>query len=225
MSPMSNCFNPTDQDIRLLAAGRVTFASPAALERALPSLIEQARAVPTGTLADVYRDVDADALLFIAAWRVSRFDAAERTVVDAIAHAIEPLGGEAVPEWVDVAVPAGGWTSGRSGPGECLVLVRQSLEKPDGIIQASWIDKVMLALNGDAEPPDGLISANFFATNDETHVLNLARWTSAKAHRAAAARGHHGHDGDVDASPLWRATRKHPGVRAGHEVGRYERVS
>ena len=225
MSPLSNRFSPTDQDIRLLAAGRVTFASRQALERAMPLLIERARTVPTGTLADVYRDVDANALLFVAAWRVSRFEAAERTVVDAIAHAIEPLAGDAVPAWVDVAVPAGGWSSGRSGPGECLVVVRQSLQKPSSVIQASWIDKVMLALNGDAEPPDGIISANFFATRDESHVLNFARWTQAQAHRRAAARGHHGHDGNVDASPLWQATRRHPGVHAEHEVGRYECVS
>jgi hypothetical protein len=225
MSPLSNRFCPTDPDIRLLAAGRVTFASPLALERAMPALIQYARTVPTGTLADVYRDADADALLFIAAWRVSRFEAAERTVVDAIAHAIEPLAGEAVPQWVDVAVPVTGWTSGRSGPGECLVVVRQSLARPDSAIQASWIDKVMLALNGDAEPPDGLISANFFATRDEAHVLNFARWTNPQAHREAAARGHHGHDGNTVASPLWQATRAHPGVRAGHEVARYLCVS
>jgi len=225
MSPLSNRFNPIDPDIRLLAAGRVVFASREALERAMPSLIEHARAVPTGTLADVYRDTDANALLFVAAWRVSRFEAAERTVVDAIARAIEPLAAQAVAHWVDVAVPAGGWSSGRSGPGECLVVVRQSLEKPSAIIQASWIDRVTLALNGDAEPPDGLISANFFATRDEAHVLNFARWTDAQAHRRAAARGHHGHDGNVGASPLWQATREHPGIRTGHEVCRYVCVS
>ncbi|RDU98443.1 hypothetical protein [Trinickia dinghuensis] len=225
MSPMSNRFNPADHDIRLLAAGRVTFASPAALERALPSLIEHAHAVPTGTLADVYRDVDADALLFVAAWRVVRFEAAERTVVDAIAHAIEPVRADASPAWIDVAVPGGAWTSGRSGPGECLVLVRQPLEKPNAIIQTSWIDKVLLALNGDAEPPDGLISANFFATHDEASVLNFARWTSADAHREALARGHYGQHDSIGASPLWRVTREHPGIRADHEVCRYEPVS
>jgi hypothetical protein len=222
---MSNRFCCTDPDIRLLAAGRVRFASSAALERAMAPLIERARAVPTGTLADVFRDVDAEALLFVAAWRVSRFEAAERTVVDAIAQAIEPLRGEATPEWVDVAAPAGAWNSGRSGPGECLVLVRQPLTKPDGAIQASWVDRVLLALNGDAEPPDGLISANFFTTHDEQTVLNFARWTSAQAHREALARGHYGQHGSIGTSPLWQATREHPGIRAEHEVCRYVRVS
>lgn len=222
---MSNRFCCTDPDIRLLAAGRVRFASSEALERAMAPLIERARAAPTGTLADVFRDVDAQALLFVAAWRVTRFEAAETTVVDAIAHAIEPLRGEATPEWVDVAVPAGAWTSGRSGPGECLVLVRQPLDRRDNLIQQSWIDKVLLALNGDAEPPDGLISANFFATHDEATVLNFARWTSAQAHRDALARGHYGQQGSIGTSPLWQATREHPGIRAEHEVCRYERVS
>lgn len=225
---MSNRFCCTDPDIRLLAAGRVRLATSRALETAMAPLIERARTVPTGTLADVFRDVDANALLFVAAWRVNRFEAAERTVVDAIAHAIEPLRGEATPEWVDVAVPAGAWTSGRSGPGECLVLVRQPLERPSAVIQHSWIDRVLLALNGDAEPPDGLISANFFATHDEASVLNFARWTSAQAHRDALARGHYGHDGEggsIGTSPLWQATREHPGIRAEHEVCRYIRVS
>lgn len=222
---MSNRFCCTDPDIRLLAAGRVQFASSDALERAMEPLIERSRAVPTGTLADVFRDVDANALLFVAAWRVNRFEAAERTIVDAIAHAIEPLRGEATPAWVDVAIPAGAWTSGRSGPGECLVLVRQPLEKPNPVIQTSWIDRVLLALNGDAEPPDGLISANFFATTDEATVLNFARWTSAEAHRIALARGHYAQHGSVGKSPLWQATRAHPGIRAEHEVCRYMRVS
>ena len=92
---MSNRFCCTDPDIRLLAAGRVRFVSGAAVERAMAPLIERARRAPTGTLADVFRDVDTDALLFVAAWRVTRFEAAESTVVDAIAHAIEPLHGEA----------------------------------------------------------------------------------------------------------------------------------
>lgn len=222
---MSNRFCCTDPDIRLLAAGRVRFTSRDAVERAVGPLIERARAVPTGTLADVFRDVDADALLFVAAWRVNRFEAAESTVVDAIAHAIEPLRGEASPAWVDVAVPAGAWTSGRSGPGECLVLVRQLLEKPDALIQASWVDQVLLALNGDAEPPGGLISANFFATHDEAAVLNFARWTSAEAHRDALARGHYVQHGSIGTSPLWQALREHPGIRADHEVCRYVRVS
>jgi hypothetical protein len=222
---MSNRFCCTDPDIRLLAAGRVRFMSSDAVERAMAPLIERARTVPTGTLADVFRDVDNHALLFVAAWRVNRFEAAESTVVGAIAHAIEPLRGEATPEWVDVAVPAGAWTSGRSGPGECLVLVRQPLERPDPIIQTSWIDQVLRALNGDAEPPDGLISANFFATHDEATVLNFARWTSAEAHRHALARGHYGQHGSIGTSPLWQATRAHPGIRADHEVCRYMRVS
>jgi hypothetical protein len=222
---MSDRFCCTDPDIRLLAAGRVRFVSGAAVERAMAPLIERARRAPTGTLADVFRDVDTNALLFVAAWRVNRFEAAESTVVDAVAHAIEPLRGEATPEWVDVAVPAGAWTSGRSGPGECLVLVRQPLEKPDPIIQTSWIAQVLRALNGDAEPPDGLISANFFATHDEATVLNFARWTSAEAHRDALARGHYGQHGSIGTSPLWQATRAHPGIRADHEVCRYMRVS
>lgn len=225
MSPLSNRFCPNDHDVRLLAAGRVTFSSPGALERALPTLVERARAVPTGTLADVFRDVDADALLFVAAWRVTRFEAAERTVVDAIAHAIEPVRAEAEPVWVDVAVPAGAWTSGRSGPGECIVLVRQPLERPSAIIQTSWVDQALLALNGDAEPPDGLISANFFATHDEAAVLNFARWTSPEAHREALARGHYGQHDSIGKSPLWQATREHPGISAEHEVCRYERAS
>lgn len=222
---MSNRFCCTDPDIRLLAAGRVCFASSQALERAMAPLVERARTVPTGTLADVFRDVDTDALLFVAAWRVVRFEAAERTVVDAIAHAIEPLRGEATPEWVDVAVPAGAWTSGRSGPGDCLVLVRQPLVRPDARIQTSWIDRVLLALNGDAEPPPGLISANFFATHDEATVLNFARWTSADAHREALERGHYGRQGSIGTSPLWQTTREHPGIRVEHEVCRYMRVS
>ncbi|HTH76302.1 MAG TPA: hypothetical protein VL635_18060 [Trinickia sp.] len=222
---MSNRFCCTDPDIRLLAAGRVRLASSQALERAMTPLVERARTVPTGTLADVFRDVDTEALLFVAAWRVVRFEAAERTVVDAIAHAIEPLRGDAAPEWVDVAVPAGAWTSGRSGPGDCLVLVRQPLEKPDARIQTSWIDRVLLALNGDAEPPGGLISANFFATHDEATVLNFSRWTSADAHREAVARGHYGQQGSAGTSPLWQTTREHPGIRVDHEVCRYVRVS
>ncbi|WP_324951415.1 hypothetical protein [Archangium sp.] len=104
------------------------------------------------------------------------------------------------------------------------MVVRQLLLRPDPQAQRDWVDTVLVALEADPHPPAGLLSATFFLPDDGAHVLNLAEWTSAAAHRAALQRGadpraQHGSIGD---SPLWRAVRSHPGIRAEHEVRRFQ---
>jgi hypothetical protein len=127
------------------------------------------------------------------------------------------------PAWAADAERIAAWRAGRSEPAACLVVVRQPLKTPDPAAQRDWAVTVLKALEGDAPPPEGLLSANFFASRDGALVLNFAEWTSAEAHRRALRRGAYGQHGSIGDSNLWRATREHPAITPEHEVRRYER--
>jgi hypothetical protein len=103
------------------------------------------------------------------------------------------------------------------------VVVRQPLKAPDPAAERDWVSTVLRALDGDATPPEGLLTANFFAGRDGASVYNLAEWTSAEAHRTALTIGRHGPYGSIGLSDLWRAAREHPAITAEHEVRRYAR--
>lgn len=113
------------------------------------------------------------------------------------------------------------WSARRNELSGCLVVVRQPLIRPDRESQRDWINTVLRALDGDAEPPVGLLTANFFASRDGAYVLNLAEWTSAEAHREALRRGSYGRFGSIGSSDLWKAAREHPAITPEHEVHRY----
>lgn len=107
------------------------------------------------------------------------------------------------PEWlrlVDGAVDgiehrrATGYTPYRShrGPSaeaRCAVLVTIEFAGPDVARARGWVDAMFDLPEQDAPPP-GLVDAHFAVAVDGSRVLNLARWTTADAHRAAVAPAH-----------------------------------
>jgi hypothetical protein len=125
--------------------------------------------------------------------------------------------------WSTDAQRIASWRAERSETPGCLVVVRQPLKAPDPAAQRDWVSTVLRALDGDATPPEGLLTANFFAGRDGASVYNLAEWTSAEAHRTALTIGRHGPYGSIGFSDLWRAAREHPAITAEHEVRRYAR--
>ncbi|MEV4629192.1 hypothetical protein AB0J90_23310 [Micromonospora sp. NPDC049523] len=72
-----------------------------------------------------------------------------------------------------------------------------------------WIDAVFEALDADGNLPAGGIGAFFHISDDGTHVLNYAEWTSPEAHlEALAANGN-----AISKGPLWDRVRTMEGVR------------
>lgn len=155
----------------------------------------------------LFDDVEAPALLALA-WRAD--DAADP----------QPPAGEA-PAWFAAARRVASWRSDTAGSAGCLVVVRQPLRAPDPEAQRDWAATVLRALRGDASPPPGLLSANFFASRDGAVVYNFAEWTTVQAHREALRRGSYGQYGSIGSSDLWRASREHPAITPEHEVRRY----
>ena len=98
----------------------------------------------------------------------------------------------------------------------CLVVVRQPLNCADRQMQRHWADTAMTALESQSEPSPGLIAASFFLSADGEHILNLAEWQSADAHRAWLNRDR------IGETPEWRALLSHPGAAVGGDVRRYE---
>ena len=94
----------------------------------------------------------------------------------------------------------------REAPG-CLVVVRQPLKAQDPAARRDWVSTVLLTLDGDATPPEGLLTANFFAGRDGASVYNLA----AAMVRMAAS------DSQTSGAPPASTP------RAEHEVRRYAR--
>jgi hypothetical protein len=177
-----------------------------------PALLEAAAGDP-GAGTELFEDCDEPAILLVS-W------SAAPSVGDSRA-ALSQLHTKVQLEWTAVAERVATWQSGLSSEPGCLVVVRQPLREPDPHGQRDWIATVLRALDGDAAPPPGLLTANFFATRDGQYVLNFAEWTSPNAHRAALRRGSYGRHGSIGSSPLWRATREHPAITPEHEVHRY----
>ena len=124
-------------------------------------------------------------------------------------------------DWRDLASPYRTFVSDATEQMGCLVVIRQPLKQPDHQVQREWVDTVIAALESETDPMPGLCAATFFLSADGTHVLNLAEWTSADAHRAALQRGSVGPYGSLGESPKWRATRSLPGMGEEHELRRY----
>lgn len=201
---------PNEPWIRWVRASRWRFASETARAAAVRGAGEQASTA--GGM--VLEDADEPALLGLI-WS-ARAGRAEEPVpwppaLDA---------GDVV--WTAEAEIVARWRS--PSPGEapgCLVVVRQPLRRPDREAQRDWVSTVLRALEGEPAPPQGLLTANFFATRDGSFVLNFAEWTSPAAHREALKRGSYGQHGSIGSSALWRATREHPAITLEHEVHRY----
>ncbi|WP_210587604.1 antibiotic biosynthesis monooxygenase [Streptomyces sp. GESEQ-35] len=132
---------------------------------------------------------------------------------------------------IDTAVPGverldlGRYRHYRSGvrdgdtriPG-CIVIVDVEFEGPDPDRQRAWVDAVFEALESEAHPRPGGISAHFHLSTDGTRVLNYAEWESAQAHiDALAAPG----GGIGSATAQWARVQSWPGLK-GSTVGRYD---
>ncbi len=192
-------------------AGDPTIETVRAWRWQLASAAERAglarRLSEAGSTLQLFDDVEAPALLG-SAWGAAPPSPLDRP-------------GIPVPTWSAEAERVASWRAARDGRAECLVVVRQPLKRPDPAGQRDWVTTVLRALDGDASPPDGLLSANFFATRDGAVVYNFAEWASAEAHRKALQRGSYGQHGSLGSSQLWRAAREHPAITPEHEVRRY----
>ncbi|GAA5179724.1 hypothetical protein GCM10023322_10410 [Rugosimonospora acidiphila] len=89
-------------------------------------------------------------------------------------------------------------------PAGCLATITVDFDGPNTRRARDWIDGVFAASGTDrASPAAGLIAAHFHVSLDGIRVLNLAEWTSARAHREAA---------EAAAPRLRDAARRFPGV-------------
>ena len=202
-------FRPSDANVRSLFAARWQLKSEAVLSACSFNLeIER-----VGESIAFFEDVDEAALLGVN-WGAE--------------HPGIPWPSTSPPAelvWSAEAEIVARWSARRAATPGCLVVVRQPLFRPDHAAQRDWIATVLRALDGDGEPVPGLLTANFFASNDGAFVLNFAEWTSARAHVEALSRRRYGRHGSIGSSALWRATREHPAVTPEHEVRRYARLS
>lgn len=170
----------------------------------------------------VFRGLEDFTLLIFSQW----VDDAARDAYITVSEGPRAVVDDALPrihrDWREPAAPYRSFISSEDQQPGCLVIVRQPLKRPDHRVQRDWADTVIAALETDIEPEPGLCTATFFLAKDGGHVLNLAEWTSADAHRAALRRGNIGQHGSLGQSPQWQATRSHPGIRPDHDVRRYE---
>jgi hypothetical protein len=170
----------------------------------------------------IFRGID-DLMLFILSQWTNEAARDGYVMVSGTPRAVTD---DAVPnisrDWRDPASLYRSFISDGSAEMRCLVVVRQPLKRPDLQVQRDWADTVIAALESDTEPMSGLSAANFFLPADGGHVLNLAEWTSADAHRAAMKGGNVGEYGSLGSSPEWEAARSHPGITAKPDVRRYQ---
>jgi len=122
------------------------------------------------------------------------------------------------PQWIECARPELAYLHDASRPATCLVVIRQPLVRADRALAADWIDSVAAALSDPGGAPEGLRSATFAVSDRGDVVLILAEWTSLEAHEQSLRN----HDGGIGSSRRWRAVRQHAGIRAEHEVRRFE---
>ncbi|MBO0838750.1 MAG: antibiotic biosynthesis monooxygenase [Actinobacteria bacterium] len=86
----------------------------------------------------------------------------------------------------------------------CLATVTVDFDGADPQRQEDWVNSVFAAADTDqASLEAGLIAAHFHISVDGTRVLNLAEWTTARAHRQATAE---------PATRLRTTTQQFPGV-------------
>jgi hypothetical protein len=82
----------------------------------------------------------------------------------------------------------------------------------------TWVDLVIAAIETDPAMPSGLISAQFHLSDDGSHVLNLALWTSEADYDAALQSGPPGIAQSDTAA--WRAVTSFDGI-VRNVIGRY----
>ena len=92
-------------------------------------------------------------------------------------------------------------------PAGCLVTVTIGFDGPDEGRQQAWIDSVFTAAGtASPEPKAGMLAAHFHVSLDGTRVLNLAEWSTSRAHRNAVD------SADASAQRLRAAVHAFPGV-------------
>ncbi|WNG15375.1 antibiotic biosynthesis monooxygenase [Cystobacter fuscus] len=201
-----------------------TLQSPEDQRAAAEAALSAMPAAPGLLRFNVFRGLEDFTLLLLSQWT----DAAARDAYLEVSARPRAVVDQMVPnihrDWREPGLLYRGFVSKEPGEARCLVVVRQPLLQPDPRVQRDWVDTVMTAVESDPAPPSGLLAATFFLSADGAHVVNLAEWTSADAHRAALRhradeRAPHGSIGD---SALWRAVRSHPGIRVEYEVRRFE---
>ncbi len=199
-----------------------TLETPEAQIAAAEAALSAMPAEPGLLRFGIFRGIEDLTLFLLSQWT----DEAARDAYIVVSGKPRAATDAAVPnirrDWREPASLYRSFISDASAEVGCLVVVRQPLERPAPRIQRSWADTVIAALESDADPLPGLCTANFFLAADGGHVLNLAEWTSAEAHRAALQRGSVGQHGSLGASPEYEASRSHPGITAEHDVRRYE---
>ncbi|MGW1838774.1 hypothetical protein [Streptomyces sp. NPDC002067] len=102
---------------------------------------------------------------------------------DAHRHFAKALSGPASGGAVEYRVRASVVAKGAAGPPACMVVATFDVDGAER--QDKVIGNLLNALDGPAaEPPRGMVSANFHVSVDATRVLNYAEWTSDAAHQA-----------------------------------------
>ncbi|MCP9489217.1 MAG: antibiotic biosynthesis monooxygenase [Solirubrobacteraceae bacterium MAG38_C4-C5] len=200
-----------------------TLPARAAQDEAADAALAAVSAEPGLVRTSVFTGVDDPTVLHRSQWVdaatrdafIARGDARRRSGVDADVPG-------ATPDWQMSASLYRSFVPDGDAAAACLVVVRQPLQRPDAAQQRSWVDTVITALESDTAPAPGLRAASFFASADGKHVLNLAEWADADAHRSALRPVDFGRGVSLGTSPQWRAARSHPGVCPEHEVRRYE---
>jgi len=208
--------------VRAILASRWAFGSPDDRDTAAATALASVQEVPGLLGFNIYRELDGLSLFVLSSWGDPMLRDAALTAEEARLTALRTASPGVEVAWQETASPYRTFLGESCSDIGCLVVVRQPLKRPDHQIQRAWVDTVMSALASEAVPMPGLCTANFFLSDDGSHVLNLAAWTTADAHRAALQRGRVGQYGGLGDSAAWRATRTHPGILAEHEVRRYE---
>ncbi|MGA4837829.1 antibiotic biosynthesis monooxygenase [Streptomyces sp. G45] len=103
-------------------------------------------------------------------------------------------------------------STGRNASAEpvgAVVAVRIPFDGPDVARLRAWVDG-MVAVDEDADAPlPGLVQAHFHTSHDGTHALNVAEWTSVRAHVDALGSARQGSRPIHD---RWREALDFPGI-------------
>ena len=133
----------------------------------------------------VLTSTNGDSLLHYSQWRTveaarNRLAGDElssrRAEIDAAVPGIQRFGAHPYRPYRDAYRPGDARLPG------CYVAVRIEFDGPDAQRQRRWVDGVFSAASTE-QRPDGLIGALFHLSLDGRRVLNLAEWTTERAHR------------------------------------------
>jgi len=133
----------------------------------------------------VFSSTNGDTLLHYSQWRTEEAAqnrlagdelTARRLKIDAAVPGIERFGAHPYRPYREARRPA---VNGQPG---CYVAVRIEFDGPDARRQREWVDGVFSAASTEQRPL-GLIGALFHLSLDGRRVLNLAEWTTERAHQ------------------------------------------